>query len=251
MTQRILLLILVASVGPAGWSMGQSSSLYLQAQDRSMAMQAASTQPTPNGAMSAASLSMGASPAGGSNPMLGAYSLTAVATPEPRVIKVNDLIGVIVRHRLRYQSDARLQQQSRWGLNSKLNAWFRFHDQKWVQQDFEGGTPNVRFNNESNLQNQGRTNRNDVFETRVKAKVIDIKPNGVLVIIAFARVKIDEEDQYIRLTGECHKDDIGQDGNVLSDKVFGLDVRTENEGAMKDLAKRGWLKGLLDEYKPF
>jgi flagellar L-ring protein precursor FlgH len=248
--RRTATISLVLLFGPAAFAVGQSSSLFLAEQARMAAQAAASTQPEANGSMRVdAGAAVQTAPY--RNLALGKVSLTAVSPAEPRTIRVNDLIGVIVRHRLRYQSDARLQQQSRWDVKSKLDAWFRLHDRKWVQQDFEGGTPELKFKNENNLQNQGRTNRNDIFETRVKAKVIDIKPNGTLEIIAVSRVKIDEEDQYVRLTGMCHKDDIGPDGNVLSDKIFNLDVRTENEGAMKDLAKRGWLKGLMDEFKPF
>lgn len=241
--------IMVIFFGPAGLVLGQSSSLFLQYEHRA-AWEAAATQPATNGAMrSNAGATAAISP--NRNVALAQASLTAIAPPEPKVIKVNDLVGVIIRQRLRYQSDARTQQQSRWELQSKLSAWFRIHDQKWVEQDFEGGTPEVNFKNNNNLQNQGRADRNNLFETRVKAKVIDIKPNGLLVLVGWSKIEIDGENQYVRFSGECHKDDIGPDGNVTSDKVYALDVRTLSEGAMKDLAKRGWLKEFLDFTKAF
>jgi flagellar L-ring protein precursor FlgH len=158
---------------------------------------------------------------------------------------------VIVRHRLRYQTDTRMQQQSRWDLKSKLSAWFRIHDRKWEEQDFERGTPEVNFKNQNDLKNQGRADRKDVFEVRVMAKVVDVKPNGNLIIAASTHVEIDEEVQLIHLTGECNKEDIQPDRSILSDKVYNLDVRTNNDGAMRDASKRGWLKGFLDKTKAF
>ncbi|HVP10114.1 MAG TPA: flagellar basal body L-ring protein FlgH, partial [Phycisphaerae bacterium] len=152
---------------------------------------------------------------------------------------------------LRHESTSKLKQDDKWDVDAKLSAWFRIHDKKWVQQDFEGGTPQATFNNKNKLDNQGEANRRDVFETRVMAKVIDIKPNGNLIIVAWSRMEIDDEMQYLRMSGECNKQDVGADGSILSDKVFGLDVKTMNEGAVKDAVKRGWFKELSDVVKPF
>jgi flagellar L-ring protein precursor FlgH len=247
---RLILAIAICLFAPAAWVVAQSNSLYIQHQSHVSMEMSAATQPASNGALRAnagAALQYGPT----RNLGLAHTSLTAIVPPEPKLIKVNDLVGVIVRHRLRYQSDARTQQQSRWELKSKLDAWFRIHDRKWVEQDFERGTPEVNFKNDNNLQNQGRADRNNLFETRVKAKVIDVKPNGVLVLVAYARIRIDSEDQFIRFSGECNKDDISADGNVTSDKIYALDVQTLTDGAMHDLAKRGWLKEFLDVTKAF
>ncbi|MEK6644517.1 MAG: flagellar basal body L-ring protein FlgH [Planctomycetota bacterium] len=244
--------ILIATIllAPAAWAVAQSNSLFVQHQSRSAEHMAAATQPAGNGAMRAdagASVQLGPI----RNMSLSYVSLTAVEPAQPRVIRINDLVGVIIRHRLRYQSDARLQQQSRWELKSKLDAWFRINDRKLEQQNFEGGVPEIKFKNDNNMQNQGRADRNNLFETRVKAKVIDIKPNGLLVLTAWSKIEIDGENQFIRFSGECHKDDMSPDGSVTSDKIYALDVKTFSEGAMKDLSQRGWLKEFMDQTKPF
>ena len=244
------LLLIVAGWAPAAAALGQSSSLFLNSQASYSRQMAASTQPASNGTLRANAGAL-APPPTFRNIALANTSLTAIAPAEPRVIQPNDLITVIVRHRLRYQTDTRMQQQSRWDLKSKLSAWFRIHDRKWEDQDFERGTPEVNFKNQNDLRNQGRSDRKDVFETRVMAKVIDVKPNGNLIIVASTHVEIDEEVQLIRLTGECNKDDIQPDRSILSDKVYNLDVRTDNDGAMRDATKRGWLKGVLDKTKAF
>lgn len=246
---RGILAILMILVTTA-WAAGQSNSLFLHSQAAKAQVVAAATQPAGNGAVqaNAGALSPTTVPR---NLSLSQLSLTALTPAEPKEIKVNDLITVIVRHRLRYQSEARTNQQSTWDLETSLEAWFRIHDGKWVDQDFERGMPRVAVENQNRLQNQGRADRKDVFETRVMAKILDIKPNGNLMIAAHSRVKIGEEDQLIVLTGECNKNDIAPDGSILSDKVFSLEVITENDGAMQGVANRGWLKKLLDDVKPF
>lgn len=246
---RVILGIL-CFLATSAWAAAQSNSLFLQSEASKAQAAAAATQPAASGAVQANAGAAQTTPVV-RNLALAQSSLTALTPPEPKEIQVNDLITVIVRHRLRYQSEARTNQQSNWNLEATLDAWFRIHDRKWVDQDFERGTPAVEFENKNRLQNQGRADRKDLFETRVMAKILDVKPNGNLIIAAHSRVKIGEEDQLIVLTGECNKNDIAPDGSILSDKVYALEVITENDGAMQGLANRGWLKKLLDDVKPF
>jgi flagellar basal body L-ring protein FlgH len=247
--------ILLFGLAPAA-AVGQSSSLFNRSQQEPGHAAAATSQPAINGAIRADN---GAAipqmpvviPPQPRNAALAHFSLTAVTPPEPKSIGVNDFIGVIVRHRLRYQTDSRLEQKNKWNLQAKLAAWFRFHDRKLVQQDFERGTPEVKLDSKNDIQNRGVSDRRDVFETRLKAKVIDVKPNGNLSIFALTQVEIDDEKQYIVMTGECNKADIAPDGNVTSDKIFNLVIKTDNDGAVRDAVKRGWFKEFLDLAKPF
>jgi flagellar L-ring protein precursor FlgH len=245
---RVALMLLVLSLGPATWALGQSSSLFLRGQSAKAA--SAATRPATNGALRTdAGAAMAVGP--GRNAALSRVSLTAVAPSEPRVIKVNDLIGVVVRYRLRHQSTSKLKQDDKWDAQAKLDAWFRIHDRKLVEQDFERGTPELKFKSKNQLDNKGEANRSDVFETRLMAKVMDIKPNGNLILVGWSRMEIDDEMQYLRMTGECNREHISPDGTISSDKIFGLDVQTMNHGAVKDAVKRGWFKELVDGVKPF
>ena len=213
-------------------------------------MASASTKPASNGSVRA---DAGAAVPNGvhRNQILARNSLTAISPAEPKQIKVNDLIGVIVRYRLRHESTSKLKQDDKWDLDTKLSEWFRIHDKKWVQNDFPNGVPEIKLNNKNQLDNKGESNRKDVFETRVMAKIVDIKPNGNLIIVAWSRMEIDDEMQYLRMSGECNRNDLAADGSITSDKIFGLEVKTMNEGAVKDAVKRGWFKELADGVKPF
>ena len=55
---------------------------------------------------------------------------------------------------------------------------------------------------------QGDASRKDTFTSRVTAQVLDVKPNGTLVLEARKFIRIDTETLNIVLTGTCRKDDI-------------------------------------------
>lgn len=270
--RRIVLLSMILAFAPVSWALAQSSSLFRAHRVRQNTSRALTTRPAANGAIQtntgamnqamgtmtpvtsqaqAANGQSGAMASGVQNPALAQMSLISTPAPQPKVIKINDLLGVIVRHRYRSQIDSRLQQDNEWDLESKLDAWFRIHDRKWQQQGFAGGTPEVKFSHSSELENQGRTDRRDVLETRMQGKVIDVKPNGNLIIVASYSISSDHDTQSLVLSGEVNQRDITADNTVTSDKVFGLKIGSAPTGAVMDATKRGWLKELVDKVRPF
>ncbi|MCG8404316.1 MAG: flagellar basal body L-ring protein FlgH [Phycisphaerales bacterium] len=247
---RTTLVIGVLLFGPGTWVFGQSSSLFKADRAKEVAAAALTTQPAANGALPV-NAGTTKQPSSTRNVALAKFSLTAVSPPEPAVIKVHDLIGVIVRHRYRARTDSRMEQESEWDIQARLDAWFRIHDRRWLQQDFGGGTPEISFNNQNELENQGRADRRDLLETRMMGKVIDVKPNGNLIIVASYSIGTDHDEQILALSGEISTRDIGPDRTVTSEKIFGLEIVTTPRGAIADATKRGWFKEALDLVKPF
>ncbi len=247
---RMTLIILILLFAPAGWAVGQSSSLYKAHRMRVVKKEAATTRPSTNGSLRS-NAGTAVQPVVPRNKALAAASLTAVSPPEPPLIKVHDHIGVIVRHSYTAKSDAKLAQGSEWDVNSKLEAWFRIHNKKLQQQNFGGGTPNVSFTNKNELENKGKADRSDIIETRLMGKVIDVKPNGNLTIVGWYDMTPGEDSQRVVLTGEVNSREISADRTVTSDRIFGLRFAEVAKGAIADTVKRGWLKTALDAIKPF
>ncbi|MCK6456879.1 MAG: flagellar basal body L-ring protein FlgH [Phycisphaerae bacterium] len=230
---------------------GQTSSLYLRAQADAMVRAAATTQPVaPDGGIPVdAGALQPVDP--NSNVVLQSQSYISVLPPEPRRFKVHDLVNIVVRHQLRYRADGRLEQNRTWKFEAELAEWFRIHDRKWQQQEFPTGNPQVDFELTDNRRSTGRNQRQDELTTRIAAEVVDVKPNGTLVLQATARYRHEEEDQTITLTGICRSEDISADNSILSDKIANLDVSTVNEGSVRDTTKRGIIPRVFDLVKPF
>jgi|GEM_PF-680905 len=279
--KRIIPIMLMTIFLTSGWALAQSSSLFRAHKQRTARVQRLTTQPAASGALR---MNAGTQPPamrfgvntlnnqmgppaqnqnrnGATNPQTGQQntqndalaqaSFISTPLPQPRVLKVNDLVGVIVRHRYRSRVDARLEQRNEWDIESQLNAWFRIHNSSWEQQQFPTGNPRVAFEHENELRNLGRSDRQDILETRMQGKVIDIKPNGNLIVVASYSIDSDHDNQSLVLAGEIAQRDLGPDNTVTSDKIFGLKIGTAPTGAVQDATKRGWLKELLDVVKPF
>lgn len=185
------------------------------------------------------------------NPALLSVSPIAVGAPEPRKIEVHDLVTVIVRETKTSSSDADIQSDKEWTMEGELTKFLRLDgDHHLIPQNFEEGTPGVEFDFKNEYSGKGKTGRRDSITTRVTARVIDVKPNGNLILESRKRVKTDEDEYTVTLTGECRSEDVTADNTVLSTQIFGLELETVSTGAARDAARRGWLMRVFDFLRP-
>lgn len=227
---------------------GQSSSLF-QEGEQVAAERVAASQPAP-GAPVAVNAGTTMPYDMDVNEPLNNASFIAVGPPKPRTFKVHDAVTIIVLERMRYQSDNQFQQDKRWDMQQKLKAWFRLHDNKWLQQNFEGGSPEISLQTNDRRTGNGRSNRQDELTTRITAEIVDVKPNGQLVLAASRKIKFDEEQQTVTLMARCRGQDVSADNSLLSTQLIDMELYTDNDGQVRDAGKRGWLQRLFDKIRP-
>lgn len=184
------------------------------------------------------------------NSVYAAYSWISVAPPGPRLFKVHSLLTVIVRQQRSFEIEADLKTQKKWDIKSELEAFFKPTDGGLGSANFTRGKPNVDYSFNNKLDSKGDTSREDRLTTRITCRIIDVKPNGLLVIEGRGRIQHDDEISTIILTGTCRKEDITPDNTVLSTQIADLNIDIKNEGALKAAATRGWIPKLIDWLKP-
>jgi len=181
-----------------------------------------------------------------------AMSLIAIPSVPPRKFKVNDLISIIVRQQKKYEADGKLDTKKEWDITGKLKDWFRFYPHRHLGTDqLSSGDPGFDFEYENELKSKAKNNRKDAFTTRIQARIIDVKPNGNLVLEASSRVKNDEEQFTITLTGICRSEDVTPENSILSTQLAELVLIETNSGAVRDSTRRGWIPRTLDWLRPF
>ncbi len=242
---------LAVALGGCATAMGQSNSLFNASRGRGGANGA--NAPAAGGAMESASPPESSSSARAAvNSELLSASLIAVRLPDARRIQVNDLLTVIVREDRKSVSDAKMAHEKSWDLSSELSAWLRINEEdKLVPQNFPQGTPQVGFNYDSQYDGKGKKERTDTLVTRIAVKVIDIKPNGNLIVQGKKELKLGEETHVATLTGECSTDDVTPQRTLLSTQIYDLRIEMPDAGAVNDATQRGWILRLLDAAKPF
>ncbi len=106
--------------------------------------------------------------------------------------------------------------------------------------------PQVNLQWQNQFQSNGDYDRKDTFTTRVTAEIIDIKPNGTVVLEAHKYTKSDNETLDMILTGTCRKEDIASDNTVLSTQLADLHLSKEHKGSIHDASRKGVLARAFD-----
>lgn len=89
------------------------------------------------------------------------------------------------------------------------------------------------------------------FTDRVTVTVMDVLPNGNLVISGKRRVWIAGDETVLTLTGLVRAVDIGPDNSIPSRYISELNISYESIGPEKSFTRQGWLGRGLNKVWPF
>src|SRR5690606_24123486 len=91
----------------------------------------------------------------------------------------------------------------------------------------------------------GAQERRDTITARITAKVLDVKPNGQVVLEARSSI-ISDEEQVMLISGVCRAEDITLTNTVQSTQLADLRLEIHHSGELREAAKKGVLTKLLD-----
>jgi len=126
------------------------------------------------------------------------------------------------------ESDAHASISNLFGLETKFPSWIDPTNLINTASDtsFEGG---------------GQTTRSGELSATMTARVIEVLPNGDLVLEGVKEIDINGDRQVVVLTGIVRAQDIGRDNVVLSPQVAQLRIRYFGRGLIRDNLQPGWL----------
>jgi flagellar L-ring protein FlgH len=175
-------------------------------------------------------------------------SYTAVEAPKPRTLELHDKITIIVSETSKQSSEQELDTKTDASLAAALK---KFPDlAKFLEAELATGasTPVVEVSASGGrkFKGEGKRERSDRYTDKITASVIDVKPNGVLVLEARRTIQHDQETQVLLLSGECRREDVTEQNTVLSSQLADMTLRVNNEGQVKDSASKGWLTRVFE-----
>ena len=103
----------------------------------------------------------------------------------------------------------------------------------------------------SKYDGSGSTSRDENLRATITAKVVDVLPNGNLLIEGKRNVKVNNEEQIIVLAGTVRPRDIGTDNMVNSSNIADARISYTGDGVLSDRQRPGWLMNFLEKLWPF
>jgi flagellar L-ring protein precursor FlgH len=170
----------------------------------------------------------------------------------PKKLKVHDLITVVVKEQSAYLSEGSIDRRKNGLYDAVLKDWVKLASGLTLKpaEQADGdpranGTVQQTYRSESELELKNRA------DFRISATVVDIRPNGNLVLEAHKNYREDNEMIEASLTGIIRPEDVLPDNSVLSEDVAELSVYRRHKGHVRDGYRRGWVTRILDAVNPF
>jgi len=149
-----------------------------------------------------------------------------------RAHRLHDLISVVVSESLTASTDGTVKNQRSSSMSSAISSLFGTLGANNRLQNL------LNTNAASALTAQGQSISNSSLSTTLGGEVVDVLPNGALVIQAVRQVSFSQQTQTIRLRGVVRPEDINVLNQVQSAAITDLELEVLGKGIINDYTYR-------------
>ncbi|MGA2092911.1 MAG: flagellar basal body L-ring protein FlgH [Sedimentisphaerales bacterium] len=103
----------------------------------------------------------------------------------------------------------------------------------------------------NNLKSKADLKDERSFEDKITVTVVDVQPNGNLVVTGTRKRNISGDTQTIEVSGIVRTSDIAFDNTIKSEQVADFRIVSKNAGVAAPYTKPGWLGTIFDIIWPF
>ena len=167
-----------------------------------------------------------------------------------RARHVGDILTVVVQESASVQASRSTKTDKKSSVDNAVSQ-FLFPASVSNLGTHNGSLPGTSLSGASSFQGGGQISNTQSVTARAAVTVIDVLPNGNLVIEGARYVAYSGEKQYAVLHGIVRPEDI-QNGNlVLSSSIADARVEFSSKGAISSAQRKGWFSRVFDTINPF
>jgi flagellar L-ring protein precursor FlgH len=153
-------------------------------------------------------------------------------TTDVRAMRPHDLVSVVVQESLAASTDGSVKNSRASNANSGISGLFGKLSAGNALQNL------ITQNSTSGLSAQGTSATNSSLSTTLGGQVVEVLPNGMLVIEAAREVEFSQQTQTIVLRGLVRPEDISQQNQILSTAISDLELQVKGKGIVNDYTHR-------------
>ena len=151
---------------------------------------------------------------------------------DAKAVRLHDVVSIVVTESLAASTDGQVKNSRAANANSGLTGLFGKLKAANALQNLVGMTSG------SGLTAQGQSTTNSSLATTFGAEVVDVLPNGMLVVQATRQLTFSQQTQLIRLRGLVRPEDVSAQNEVQSTAMTDLELEVTGKGIVNDSTYR-------------
>jgi flagellar L-ring protein precursor FlgH len=157
--------------------------------------------------------------------------LVRLAT-DAKAFRLHDVVSIVVSENLAASTDGQIKNSRASNASSSVTALFGTLKPSNNLQHL------LNQNSASGLTAQGQSTTNSSLVTTFGAEVVDVLPNGMLVVQATRQLTFSQQTQLIKLRGLIRPEDVSAQNQVLSTAMTDLELEVTGKGIVNDSTYR-------------
>jgi flagellar L-ring protein FlgH len=145
-----------------------------------------------------------------------------------KAFRLHDVVSIVVSESLEASTDGQVKNSRASNANSGLTSLFGALKSSNSLQNLVGATA------ASSLTAQGQSTTDSSLTTTFGGEVVDVLPNGMLVVQATRQLTFSQQTQLIRLRGLVRPEDVSAQNQVLSTAMTDLELEVTGKGIVND-----------------
>jgi flagellar L-ring protein precursor FlgH len=151
---------------------------------------------------------------------------------DAKAVRLHDVVMIVVSESLAASTDGQVKNSRASNASSNVTALFGALKAANNLQNLVGQT------SASALTAQGQSTTNSSLITTFGAEVVDVLPNGMLVVQATRQLTFSQQTQLIKLRGLVRPEDVSAQNQVLSTAMTDLELDVTGKGIVNDSTYR-------------
>lgn len=166
--------------------------------------------------------------------------------------RVGDLITIVIDEKTITELTAQTGTQRSSGMSGRLGSFFGLGKQITKNNEGNlGGGLGYETESKHGFDGQGKTARAGTLQGRLTCRVIEVKPNGNLVIWGYKEVRSNRETQFLVVHGSARPLDIAADNTIRSGLLAEAKIEFNGAGVVGDKQGPGVIQRATDHVWPF
>jgi flagellar L-ring protein precursor FlgH len=151
---------------------------------------------------------------------------------DAKAVRLHDVVAIVVTESLAASTDGQVKNSRASSASSGLTGLFGKLKSANNLQNLLGATAS------SGLSAQGQSTTNSSLATTFGAEVVDVLPNGMLVVQATRQLTFSQQTQLIKLRGLVRPEDVSAQNQVQSTAMTDLELEVTGKGIVNDSTYR-------------
>lgn len=148
---------------------------------------------------------------------------------KPRSFQVGDLITVVIVEQAKATQEAKSSSEERGSVNAGPGTGFL---SRLLPETIGANWGNT-------AEGEGSTTRGGSLQGKITVQVTGVNPNGTLIIEGRQVIKVNNEDQVLKITGMVRSEDVTIDNITLSSNIANAVIEYQGNGNINDAQKPG------------